>query len=174
MTVEEIAIRAGVSKVTIYKWWPEKLARAVEAFLSDITTTVQAPDTGSVAEDLRRHVRSAARFYTGPAGRVFGQLIAEGQGNSKVAQTFRERFLDARRKAIREILDHGVARGELRTEVDANIAIDLIMGAMTYRLLAGHEPLNDKFANLLVETVLRGCLIKRNYQRSNRKRRAND
>jgi AcrR family transcriptional regulator len=160
MTVDEIARQAGVSKVTIYKWWPDKLALAVDAFLADLTATVQVPDTGSVAEDLRQHVRSALRFYNGPAGRVFRQLIAEGQANSNVAQTFRERFLAARRNAAREIWDHGVARGELRTDVDPNIAIDLIFGAVIYRLLAGHGALNDKFAVAIVETALRGCLTR--------------
>jgi hypothetical protein len=65
--------RAGVSKVTIYKWWFDKSALAVDAFLADMAAMVQIPDTGSAAEDLRRHVRSAVRFYTGPAGRVFRQ-----------------------------------------------------------------------------------------------------
>jgi AcrR family transcriptional regulator len=42
MTTEEIAARSGVSKATIYKWWPNKYAVAVEAFLSEMMT--QSPD----------------------------------------------------------------------------------------------------------------------------------
>src|ERR1700752_5494868 len=54
MTTEEIAARSGVSKATIYKWWPNKYAVAVEAFLSEMATTSPDPDTGSAEEDFRR------------------------------------------------------------------------------------------------------------------------
>lgn len=33
VTVEKIAERAGVSKATIYKWWPNKAAVVMDAFL---------------------------------------------------------------------------------------------------------------------------------------------
>src|SRR5439155_24171907 len=45
MTTEEIAARSGASKATIYKWWPNKYAVAVEAFLSEMLTESDDPDT---------------------------------------------------------------------------------------------------------------------------------
>ena len=54
MTTDEIANRAGVSKATIYKLWPNKYAVAVEAFLSEMAKESPDPDTGSAEEDLRR------------------------------------------------------------------------------------------------------------------------
>ena len=32
MTTDEIASRSGTSKATIYKWWPNKYAVAIDAF----------------------------------------------------------------------------------------------------------------------------------------------
>ena len=42
MTTEEISVRSGVSKATIYKWWPNKYAVAVDAFLSEVMA--ESPD----------------------------------------------------------------------------------------------------------------------------------
>ena len=36
MTVDQIALRSGVSRATIYKWWPNKSAVAIEAFLDQM------------------------------------------------------------------------------------------------------------------------------------------
>ena len=53
MTTEQIACRSGVSKATIYKWWPNKYAVAVEAFLSEMAAESADPDTGSARDDFR-------------------------------------------------------------------------------------------------------------------------
>src|SRR5919206_5323806 len=71
MTTEEIASRSGVSKATIYKWWSNKFAVAVEAFLSEMLAESPDPHTGSAREDLRTALRGLMHFYTSPSGRVF-------------------------------------------------------------------------------------------------------
>ena len=76
MTTDEIAGRSGTSKATIYKWWPNKHAVAVEAFLSEMFTESPDPDTGSAREDFRLALRGLIHFYAGPGGRVFAQLVA--------------------------------------------------------------------------------------------------
>ncbi len=52
--------------------------------------------------------------------------------------------------------DRGVARGELRTDIDADTAVDLLVGAVTYRILLGHGPLDDAAAEALVDAAMRG------------------
>src|ERR1700755_61401 len=74
MTTEDIAARSGASKATIYKWWPNKYAVAVEAFLSELMADSSDPDTGSAREDLSAVVRGIMHFYSGPSGQVFAQL----------------------------------------------------------------------------------------------------
>ena len=53
-SIDRIAQRSGVSKATIYKWWPNRTAVAIEAFLHQMMTDAPVPDTGSAAEDFRR------------------------------------------------------------------------------------------------------------------------
>ncbi len=75
MTTEEIASRSGASTATIYKWWPNMYAVAVEAFLTEMMADSPDPDTGSAHEDFRLVIRGLTHFYTGGSGRVFAQLV---------------------------------------------------------------------------------------------------
>src|ERR1700757_2423875 len=79
MTADEIANRSGVSKATIYKWWPNKYAVAVEAFLSEMAIQSSDPDTGSAHEDFRRVLRGMIHFYRSKSGRAYAQLVGEAQ-----------------------------------------------------------------------------------------------
>ena len=60
MTVETIAKRAGVSKATIYRWWPNRAAVVMDGFLSIVSSEVPFPYTGHAREDIRIHMRRLA------------------------------------------------------------------------------------------------------------------
>jgi AcrR family transcriptional regulator len=156
MTTDEIASRSGVSKATIYKWWPNKYAVAVEAFLSEMDTKSPDPDTGSAKEDFRRALRGLIRFYRSESGRAYAQLIGEAQFDPQIGVELREHLIGARRELVRAILDRGIARGELRPDVDPEAAIDLIFGPAMYRLVAGHAPLDARSADTIVDAAMRG------------------
>src|SRR3954447_7623089 len=63
MTTEQIAARSGASKATIYKWWPNKYAVAVEAFLSEMSAESHDPDTGSALGAFCIFVRRAVPLF---------------------------------------------------------------------------------------------------------------
>jgi AcrR family transcriptional regulator len=156
MTTDGIAVRSGASKATIYKWWPSKYAVAIEAFLSEMSDHSPDPDTGSAVEDLRLALRGLVHFYSGASGRVFAQLVAEAQFDPAVAAELRDRLVGTRRDLVRVIWERGVARGQLRADLDPEIAMDLVFGPAMYRLLAGHAPLDDAVADAVIATAVRG------------------
>jgi AcrR family transcriptional regulator len=156
MTTDQIAIRSGASKATIYKWWPNKYAVAFEAFLSDMMAQSRDPDTGSARDDLSTVLRGLLRFYTGPSGRVFAQLVGEAQADPAILAELRTHLVDSRRDLFRTIFQRGVRRGELRADVDQEAAIDLVIGPALYRLMIGHAPMTDAAADALVDVALRG------------------
>jgi AcrR family transcriptional regulator len=156
VTAEAIAARAGVSKATIYKWWPNKSLVALEAFLSRMQSAVATPDTGSAQKDFTAQLRSLLRFFKSPYGRIYAQFIAEGQSDSVFMAQFRDGFLKTRRDEVRVMWKRGVARGEICRRIDADVAIDLIYGPVIFRLLTGHAPLNDAQAEAIVAAVFRG------------------
>jgi AcrR family transcriptional regulator len=155
MTTDEIASRSGVSKATIYKWWPTKYAVAVEAFLSQMDAQSADPDTGSAREDFRRTLRGLMRFYRSKNGRAYAQLVGEAQFDPRIGKELREHLIGSRRQVMRAILKRGVERGELSPDVDAEVAVDLIFGPAMYRLVAGHAPLNNASADAIVDTAMR-------------------
>lgn len=156
MTTEDIAARSGASKATIYKWWPNKYAVAVEAFLSEMAVESADPDTGSAREDFRLALRGLIHFYTGETGRAYAQLVGEAQFDPKIGAELRDHLVGSRRELVRAIWDRGVARGELRADVDPEVAIDLIFGPAMYRLVAGHAPLDDGAAEAVIDAAIRG------------------
>lgn len=167
VTADAIARKAGVSKATIYKWWPNKSLVALDAYLGGMTERVVMPDTGSAETDFTVQLKSVTAFYKSPLGRLFCQFIAEGQSNPGFLALFRERFLYARRDAARVMWRRGVDRGEIRKEIDSEIVLDLIYGPMVFRLLAGHGSLNDHESEAMVEAVFGG--LRQSGSRSSKK-----
>jgi AcrR family transcriptional regulator len=165
VTADAIARRAGVSKTTIYKWWPNKSLVALDAYLAGMTEQVAMPDTGSAELDFTQQLKSVMAFYTSPLGRLFCQFLAEGQSDPGFLALFRERFLYARRDTARVMWRRGVDRGEIREEVDGEIVLDLIYGPMIFRLLAGHGSLSDRESEAVVEAVFGGLRRSKNGRR---------
>jgi AcrR family transcriptional regulator len=159
MTTELIAARSGASKATIYKWWPNKYTVAVEAFLSQMLAEAADPDTGSAREDFCVVLRGLMHFYTTPSGRLFAQLVGEAQFDPLVHTELRDGLIHSRRGVGRAIWDRGVARGELRADVDPEIAIDIVFGPAMYRLLTGSGALDAAAAEAIVAVALSGLAV---------------
>ncbi len=156
MTTEQIAARSGVSKATIYKWWPNKYGVALDAFLSELQAESHDPDTGCARRDFTIWLRGLCHFYAGPSGRIFAQLVGEAQFDADVAAELRDGLIRSRRAVMETIWDRGVARGELRADVDRDVAIDLIIGPALYRLMASHDTLDDAAADAITDAAIRG------------------
>jgi len=155
MSVDQIARRSGVSRATIYKWWPNKTAVAIEAFLGQMMVEAPDPDTGSAYQDIRLVLRGMMHFYTSPNGRVFAQLVAEAQFDPDTREHLRKHLVESRRELVKAIWSRGVARGELHPDVDPEVAMDLIFGAAIYRMATGHGGLAPADADAIVATAMR-------------------
>ena len=156
MTMEAIAERAGVSKATIYRWWPNRAAVVMDGFLSTVSSEVPFPHTGHAREDIRIHMRRLAEAFSGKMGRTVAALIAEGQTDPELAEALRSRWLSVRRAEAREILELGIERGELRDDIDLEVAVDVLYGPIYYRMLVGHAQLEGDFADALADHIFSG------------------
>ncbi|ARV63137.1 hypothetical protein BZZ01_20965 [Nostocales cyanobacterium HT-58-2] len=157
VSIEAIAARAGVGKQTIYRWWSSKAAVIMEAYTSEAARNVPTPETGSVKEDLCQILRQLFTILTTTTtGTAVTGLIAEAQIDPNVVEAFREQFVKSRRESTRTILEQGIARGELRSDLNLELVIDVMYGPIWYRLLLKHAPLDDVFAEELVNLVMVG------------------
>ncbi|NER79279.1 MAG: TetR/AcrR family transcriptional regulator [Leptolyngbya sp. SIO1D8] len=157
LTIQAIAERAGVSNKTIYRWWPNKAAVVMEAFAEATAKVVAVPDTGELRSDLLAFIQASfvahrqLRF-----GATMANLVAAIQTESTLAEAFRDEFIARRRDAVRQMLERASQRGELRALLDIEVAIDGIYGPLFYRLLVGHAPLDESFAEALTAQLLFG------------------
>ncbi|RXT47796.1 TetR family transcriptional regulator [Bradyrhizobium betae] len=154
LTIEAIAHEAGVGKTTIYRWWPGKTAVAVEAFIEVMLPNVPVPHTSSAGDDISSHLLLLVRRYNGKLGRIVAQLLAEGQSEPEMLADFRQRFFAGRRVAIREVIERGIRNGEFDSKLDVEIALDTLYGAIYFRLILGHLPLDQEFGKALARFAM--------------------
>jgi AcrR family transcriptional regulator len=159
VSMDVVAERAGVSKATIYRWWPSKERLALDALLEWAAAGAPPRDTGTLRGDLLALVRPWVReIRKRPFGRVIAGLISEAQSNPEFASVYRHHFVDKRREPMRTAFARAVDRDEAPPDVDVDVAIDLIYGPLYHRLLHGHAPLTDRFAQAVVDLALNGIL----------------
>lgn len=156
VTVDGIAERSGVSKATIYKWWPNKASVVLDSFFEESEEILQVPDTGSVREDLLIQAKDLAAFLTSPKGKVITELIAEGQFDQNIADEYRKRYFSPRRLISENIFERGIQRGELREDLNIELSIDLIFAPLFYRLLITGEPLDSAYIKELIAYAFNG------------------
>ena len=155
-TIEAVAARAGVSKTTIYRWWPSRGALAVAGFLAEMEPKIAYPNTGSSLMDLVAQLKRVAAVYGSAAGRVLAAIIAEGQRDPHTLVAFMDGYARPRREEAKAILRAGIERGELSRDIDIDVALDALYGPIYYRMLVPLGPLDSTWVETLARSVLAG------------------
>lgn len=161
LNIEAIAAKAGVSKQTIYRWWPSAAFIVLEALTADMQAQdAIAPDMGSLRGDLLELVRPTVRALGARRGPVFKALIAEAQADAKFAEAFRASLMAAHRETVRAIVARAQLRGEAAFDTDLELAADLVYGPILYRLLNAHAALDETFAYNLVDATVESLRVR--------------
>jgi AcrR family transcriptional regulator len=158
VSMDAVAARAGVSKATIYRWWPTKETLALDALYEQLTEpSPEPPDTGTLRGDLLALLLGwIERVGDRPFGRVIGALITEAATDPVFGKLYRERYVEPRRAQARTIFARAMGRGEITMGTDVEAVIDLLYGALYHRLLHGHAPLTQEFVETVVGIVVAG------------------
>jgi AcrR family transcriptional regulator len=160
MSVEAIAQLAGVSKATIYRWWPNKASVVMEALLQSTEAELFVPASPFPEEELITRIRRTVSLFRSPKGRIIASLIAEAQSDPEIGQAYRTLLLEPRRLALSAAIQRGIAAGIFSRGIDMTLAIDILYGPLYQRLLLGHAPLDAAFERdypPIAVAALRGC-----------------
>jgi AcrR family transcriptional regulator len=159
LTFERVAREAGVSKTTLYKWWPSKGALALDGYFHAVEETLAFDDTGDIRADLLSQLLAFTRLMTQtPAGRALLELIGESQTDAELAVAYRQLYSSQRRRLAGDRLLKARRQGQIRSDVDVQIVVDQLWGAVYHRLLIPDEPVTEDFARGLVANLLDGIV----------------
>jgi AcrR family transcriptional regulator len=155
--VDAIAARAGVSRTTVYKWWPSAAAVLLEGLLERTHETLQSPPSATTRDALGGYLaRLVTLFRDTPAGALLRELTATSANDAGVGRALVDDWLAPRRTAVVDLLVEGVRRGEIRSGLDYDSVIDVLFAPIYYRLVYKHQPLTDRLSAEIMDVCWPG------------------
>jgi AcrR family transcriptional regulator len=158
LSMEAVAARAGVGKATIYRRWPNKESLIVDA-IGSLKGPLPELTGESIREDLLALLRSTVKVRASRAGRIMPCLIPELQRNPELQRQYR-RIAEPRREQMREVLRRGVAEGQLRADLDIEVAAALLNAPMFVQNVLNWNPALDtaKLPEQIVDALMPSML----------------
>ncbi|OBJ94283.1 TetR family transcriptional regulator [Mycolicibacterium fortuitum] len=154
LTMDAVAARAGASKATIYRRWPNK-AQLVRATLdaADATRNAAVPDTGQLRSDLFAVMDAVAADVAAPLTRVTAELAALMRHDAQLAEAIREHLAKEELSPFHDALQRAIDRGDITADSDTELIHD-VAEAMILRQMHLDLPVDAAFSTRLVDEVL--------------------
>ncbi|MFC3744021.1 TetR/AcrR family transcriptional regulator [Paractinoplanes deccanensis] len=154
LSIEAVARRAGVGKTAIYRRWSNKLEMVLE-IVSDVAgRSVPLPDTGSFAGDLQLIMMIVHRALQHRiASQIIPDLMAEAARNPQIAETLQTALRTHQQAVGEKLVGQAIARGELPAGTDPEVAVDMILGPLYWRLAVSRTPMPDDYLDKLTTAV---------------------
>jgi AcrR family transcriptional regulator len=156
VTMEGIAKQAGVGKQTIYRWWPSKAAVLQEALNERIGSQTDFPDTGDIRADLRTQMNVVVKLFRSKVFLPYVGLIAAAQSDPELAKSLFVSIVEPRVRACRERLKRAQEQGEVREDVDLEVAVEILYGPLYHRLLLDPRPPSTDQVKAILELAFDG------------------
>jgi len=156
LSMDAIAARAEVGRMTIYRRWPNKASVVMDAFVARVDPNTLFLPAATYLDSIRLQMRTMAKAFRGKDGALIRALLAEAQFDSELAATLRERWTMPRRRMAIAFFEEGIRKGLLRRDADPNAVIDLLYAPIYYRLQMGTGPLSDAYIDEIFAHAMNG------------------
>jgi AcrR family transcriptional regulator len=154
LTVEQVALRAGVAKTTVYRRWGSVEGLVLDLMKDLSNSRIPLPDTGDLDADLRELARGIVTLYQDPAMRaVIGAVVAAAEHIPEARQTLTE-FFAGRTAQTAVIAERAVARGDLPPGTDIVEVIRVMAAPFYYRMFITGEPIDERVADRAAATAI--------------------
>ncbi len=154
VTMAAVAAAAGTSKPVLYRRWPDRAALLRDTLLKIATAAIPHEDTGSYREDMLAVLRGWKDLFTGPNADLLRAAIATGAHDPELREAFQNDVIGWRKQEMAAMLARGVDRGDVRADVNVEIARELGQSVLWHRLLVTGDPITDDLLVALVDEVL--------------------
>jgi len=156
--LEEIAARAGVSKGTIYLYFPSKedLFREVvrQLLVPAIAAVERELVDGSAVEQLERYLRLQWAHFDRPGSSGWVRLVfTELHKHPDLAEFYFHEAIAHSNKVLGNVIRRGIARGEFRA-LDPIVAISMIKAIVLTHVLWSQAPMPQTLAAARPRTEL--------------------
>ncbi|MFH8768362.1 TetR/AcrR family transcriptional regulator [Streptomyces sp. NPDC085866] len=157
LSIERVARTAGVGKATIYRRWSGK-----EELFVDVVRAAEPPDPvlpgTSLRDDLVVLLESLRqRGLASRSSAILHNVYAQMKSSPKIWAAYHANVIAPRRALSLEVLRRARQSGELRADVDLELANDMFMGPMLVRsVMRPDDDLPEGLAEQIVDTVLEG------------------
>lgn len=150
LTLDDVAHRAGIGKSSLYRRFRDRADLATAAIAS--AQRELPPPAGDLRADLIAYLRAVERDL----GQVGLGVIASLLGHDpQTLAMHRARVIEPRARHSRQLLRDAQQRGEIRPDADLDAAMELLIGSLFTRALAG-DPSPHPWPERAVDTVLTG------------------
>lgn len=153
MSMDAVAVEAGVTRPTIYRRWPSKIELAMAALVAYCDSS-RPPVTGETRTDLIAEMEHFRHAILRPYGMsLLGTVLAEEHTTPELLAAFRQSLVTPRRRALTALLAAAHSRGELAPDADIGLAVNMLVGALYAQYLAG-APFAEDWSRRVVDAVL--------------------
>lgn len=135
VTTDDIASEARVSKTTLYRRWRTKQQLVVDAARMHFGTA-DAPEIGSFRAEVHWILENRMREYRSPETlRLVGGLVGAAVEDPQLRELFAE-WVEQLSASIRRVLERGIRRGDVRSDIDLFACESLIAGIVARTVIA--------------------------------------
>jgi AcrR family transcriptional regulator len=156
LNVAEIATTLGIPESTIYRRWRSREDLVVETVLGRMGETIPLPDTGSFRSDMQVFLQESAAFLQSPDGVLLTRSMFATMNH--VDSKARQAYWMARFSHTGMIVQRAIEREEIAPEVDPNVLMTALTGALYVRMLVLDAPLDEPFLDQLADIMLEGVM----------------
>lgn len=155
MSIEGVARRAGVGKTAVYRRWRSKPHMVIDLVSAIAGNVILAPDTGSLRGDVQELLEGAALALRHPlAAQIVPDLLAEASRNPEIAETLETVLRKVQQGISTAMVRNAVERGELPEGTDPDLAIDLAIGPLYWRLAVMRTALPKGYLDHLTDAAV--------------------
>jgi AcrR family transcriptional regulator len=161
LSIDRIAVASGVSKPTIYRWYPSKNALVADCLLEGylITPTIGIHDHADVRDDVLAWIRDFIAITTTPGTLALIRAAASASAEDpEIARGFQQQMKTASKDALAARIRRGVDAGQLREGTPATAVAEMIVGTFLYRLF-NYEDITPQFIDEVVAVIFEGLTV---------------
>ena len=154
LTLDGVAVRAGVHRSTVYRRWATKDELIVDAVLASAARDVPTPDTGSLRGDLRALAQAVAANLASPITLALLRTYVSEAGRAEGIELVARAFWDERFALATTMVHRAIGRGELEPQADAELIIETLVAPLFLRTLVTAKPITSAYVDRIVDAVL--------------------